>query len=370
MPDNNAIDALEQEIKEAFNNEKFDRVKVLATKLKALDPGSHFADRMLEKIQISLPLKTSLKNKPGLFSRLFQKKEKSAPIRSPLKTPPHPLINPFSQVKIIPSQESENNFTRMFGKKDARPQNNPKKSIIESIVSRSELTEKSNEKLKEVEKKKDLICAGLLKFSRALLQFSIAFIVLSSVFFYAQNIDSENRIFNVLHLGDNYAIRMHNTAIDIKKQKADEIEINKELDLYDQGYTNRHEKIVEDIVKSRINWPDILNKINEITDSVYERNALSQYVQYDSFSFDIEKGVVRVSGKLSDPLGKNLTKLAEIEEAFRFFPGRKGDPDQPIAPYFYDVKELSSLRKSFDRRSGKYESTFNLSFSLNSVPEK
>jgi len=266
---------------------------------------------------------------------------------------------------VNPMNESYGNaFTRLFGKKETIDKKNSKKSIIDTIVSKTSIPEKESVKKSETKEKKDDLGRGMLHLSKAFLRFSLAFMVFSAVFFYAQNIDINNRILGTFGIEKNNAIQLHNAYESLQEQKTLAEEINQEISRYEDGYNNEYEATVKNIVENRVNWADILERINKITDSVYEHNALSQYVQYNNFSLDTEKGVVRVNGTLSDPLGKNLTKLAELEEAFRYFPGNKNDPDNKTKPYFYEINEFTSLQKTFNKVTGKFNSNFQLSFSL------
>jgi nitrogen regulatory protein P-II 2 len=125
------------------------------------------------------------------------------------------------------------------------------------------------------------------------------------------------------------------------------------------------ERTVETIIDERINWPDIFAKINEVTNSVYELNDFFKYVEYNNYSFDAEQGSIRVTGTLSDPLGRNLTKLVELEEAFKFYPKDKNNPEDTTQPYFTEFREFTSFSKSLDPRTGRFTSNFQMSFSLN-----
>ena len=137
-----------------------------------------------------------------------------------------------------------------------------------------------------------------------------------------------------------------------------------ENSLYENGYTNEYEAVIQEIIDGRINWPDIMDKINNIADSIYERNNVFQYIVFNSFSFDAKAGTVNVNGTLSDPLGKNLTKLAELEEAFKYFPGSKENQDADVKPYFYNVKDLNAFSKSYNSKTGRFSSGFQFSFSI------
>jgi hypothetical protein len=262
----------------------------------------------------------------------------------------------------MPIEESDkgNIFTRMFGKKEELEK--PSGSIIDTIVAKTaEKKAEEREKKPKKEKEEGLALVGL---SRLFLQFSLAFIIISAGFFYIQNIDINNTVLGFFGVQENYASRLHSAGEILAEKEDEEQSLTREINRYKAGYDNKYETIIEGIIDKRLNWPDILVKINEIANAVYERNEISQYIIFDNFSFNAEKGQVRVSGYLSDPLGKNLTKLAELEETFRYFPKDSDNPDDPTKPYFYDVQEFSSLSKSYDRNTGKYKSNFSISFSL------
>ena len=252
-----------------------------------------------------------------------------------------------------------NIFTRMFKKKTELEK--PEKSIIDTIVAKT--SEKKAEVTEKPKKPKEE-GAAFAAFGRVILQFSVAFIVISAGFFYTQNIDSNNTVLGLFGIEENYASRLHAANETLEQKEEEERELNREINRYQKGYDNKYEVIINQIVEKRLNWPDVLSKINEVADFIYERNSISQYIKFNSFSFDAEKGLVRVSGSLSDPLGKNLTKMAELEEAFKYYPQDKNNPDDKTKPYFYDFQEFKSLSKSYDKRTGKYTSNFQLSFAL------
>lgn len=284
-----------------------------------------------------------------------------------VKAVPAPAIvaTPVIPAKpAVPAKDTGGNiFTKMFGKKEAAVEEKKKPSIIDTIVSKTDVKKAEPKK----EKPKELTGLPMLRFAAGFLQFTAAFILVTAGFFYAYNIDTQNRVLKWVGVEANYASRLHGASEQLEAKKEGKKTLKKEINQYESGYNNRYEDVIGKIVEKRLNWPDILKKINEVTDSVYERNELSQYVKYDSFSFDAEKGQVRVSGSLSDPLGKNLTKLAELEQAFRNYPRDPQDPDDKTTPYFENVNEFNSLQKSFDQRTKKYKSNFQLSFSLTSV---
>ena len=323
------------------------------------------------------------KENRGLFWKLFSHKPKteSKKVEKPAQEVKVESVASKPEVKELhivppkaentkkddPNKADGNLFTSMFGKKEAVSEvAQNKKSIIDTIVA------KSNDK-KEV--KKELVAAGgaesdpseaiaLLKFSSLLFQFSIVFVGMSAVFFYTQNMDEDNRFLPLVGIEENYAGRLHSASTKLDEQDSFIIKSNAKIEMYQSGYDDKLAKTVVTIIDERVNWPDILLKINEITDSVYEHNAISQYVKYDSFSFDAEKGLVSVRGNLSDPLGKNLTKLAELEEAFNYYPKDKNNPEDKTKPYFYNLAEFSTLSKSYNKKTGKYTSSFRLSFTL------
>lgn len=421
------INILQDQIKSAFEEGRFDEMGKTANQLFEIDPKNSFANKYLQKAvkakeeaekmkaketvkESGLKEVISAKEKPvsdknepepekkeGIFSKIFKKSEKnkeeagedqavkqdvahkaeitaSIPAVSvpAVKTEEAPKLKlETSAVSEVESAKAEtpdtaesdsgNVFTRMFGKKEEDEK--PSQSIIDTIVAKT-AERKFGEKEKKPKKEKEDGVA-LAKFSRLLLQFSLAFIVISAGFFYVQNIDINNTVLGFLGVEDNYASSLHKAADTLVEKENEEQALNKEIDKYKAGYDNKHEKVIEGIIEKRLNWPDVLAKINEVANSIYERNEISQYITFNSFSFDASKGQIRVSGSLSDPLGKNLTKLVEIEEAFRNFPKDPNDPEDKTKPYFYDFQEFSSLSKSYDSNTGKYKSSLSLSFSLN-----
>ncbi len=281
------------------------------------------------------------------------------PVETPKLKVETPTKEPAKESAPTPIESDKGNiFTRMFGKKEELEK--PSGSIIDTIVAKTD-EKKAEKKMPKKEKEEGL---ALVNLSRLLVQFSLAFIIISAGFFYVQNIDANNTVLGFFGIQENYASRLHSANETLVEKEDEERSLTREINRYKAGYDNKYETIIEGIIDKRLNWPDILVKINEIANAVYERNEISQYIIFDNFSFDAEKGQVRVSGSLSDPLGKNLTKLAELEETFRYFPKDPDNPDDTTKPYFYDVQEFGSLSKSYDRNTGKYKSNFSISFSL------
>ncbi|MFH0820984.1 MAG: hypothetical protein V1908_04370 [Candidatus Peregrinibacteria bacterium] len=323
------------------------------------------AAKVDEKPVAPKPVLASAISIPAVTSAMTPK---LAPVpASPL---PMAVVKPVSAVAptpkstVISKEPNGNVFTKLFGKKEViQPSQN--KSIIETIVSKTAKPVNPS----KAEQPQGETGMRLLNFANAFFQFAVAFMVITAGFFYAQNLDQENRIFSLVGK-TNYASRLHQAATTIDEKKSEEEALNQEVKKYEKGYNNRYEELIKKVVEKRLNWPDILEKITEITDTVYERNELSQYIQYQSFSFDAEKGLVRVSGTLSDPLGKNLTKLEELQQAFRTYPRDPDNSNDTTPTYFYDVQELTSLRKAFDKRTGRYTSSFQLSFALQPAAPK
>jgi len=156
------------------------------------------------------------------------------------------------------------------------------------------------------------------------------------------------------------ASRLHAAAQTLEGLEKDEGKIEKEIKEYQEGYQDKNKEVVQNIVENRLDWPDLIQKLNEVTESVYEKNPLSQYVQYNNYAYDVERGELRVSATLSDPLGKNLTKLAELEEAFRYYPKDKNNPNDEREPYFYGLKDFTSFSKTYSKTTGRYVSNFSL----------
>jgi hypothetical protein len=312
-------------------------------------------------------------DKGNIFGKIFSKKDEPA---KPAIVTPKEVIAPVAMVAAAPAaaqktpetpkpavtapkEEKGNIFTRMFEKKEEFEK--PKKSIIDTIVAKTEEVKTKAEKKPKVEKEEGAV---FISFCKALVQFSVAFIVISTAFFYVQNIDKNNTVLGLFGIEENYASRLHAASLKLEGKKTEESGLNKEIENYKAGYDNKYETIINGIIAKRVAWPDIMAKINEVADYVYARNAISQYIKFDNFSLDTKTGQVRVSGTLSDPLGKNLTKLVELQDAFKYYPKDKDSADDTTKPYFYNLQEFNSLSKSYDSKTGKYTSTFQLSFSL------
>ena len=295
----------------------------------------------------------------------------AAPMVAAPKAPAVPAPAPKAEItaKPAPAKEEKGNlFTKMFGKKEEEIQ---KKSIIDTIVAKTDKKEISKPqtasgeipKMEKPAEEKEM--AGLLTFSKVFLNFAGIFIVLSAAFLYVEWLDKDNTILSLAGISENTGERLHAAATTLEKKEQEEKDLNKDIKLYEEGYDDKAVETINKIIEERIDWPDIFAKINEVTDSVYEHNNFFKYIEYNNYSFDAKDNSIRVSGTLSDPLGRNLTKLVELEEAFKYYPKDKNDPEDTTKPYFTGFKEFTSFSKTLDRDTGRYHSSFQLSFALN-----
>lgn len=277
------------------------------------------------------------------------------------KPAPAPAKPATPAAKPAAEGEKGNIFTSLFGKKESAAADEKKgKSIIDTIVEKSDKVPD----LKKVPKKKvESTGEGFLKFSGAFLQFSIVFILISAGFFYVQNIDEENRVLALAGIEQNNASQLRSAANTLEKKRDEKNGLNKEIKRFQEGYVDDNIETIQTIIDARMDWPDIIAKLNEVTESVYEKNALLQYIQYSNYSYDVETGQLSTSATLSDPQGRNLTKLAEIEIAFRNYPRDPDNPDDDRKPYFYGFQEMNSFAKSFNKSTGRYLSTFSVNIS-------
>jgi hypothetical protein len=384
------INILQDEIKLAFKENRFDDLGKTANKLFEIDPQNKFAKKYLDK-SVKLKAKAKAEVKPEIkpvpvapivkapevkpVAPLITPKPVAPAVKAPVipvtpVTPitPKPAAVPVAPAKPkeaavqakAPAEEKGNIFTKMFGKKVETEK--PEKSIIDTIVAKT-AERKPKEKVKKPKESQEEGLA-FFKFSRMFLRFAIVFILISAVFFYAENIDENNLVFGLAGIEENYAGRLHMASQTLEEKNDEERELNRNISKYKEGYDNKYELIIQGIIDKRMNWSDMVAKVNEVANAVYERNEISQYIKFDSYSFDVDTGQIRVSGSLSDPLGKNLTKLVELEEAFKYYPKDPNNPDDTTEPYFYDFQEFNSLSKSYNKKTGEYTSSFSLSFSL------
>ncbi len=272
------------------------------------------------------------------------------PIESQLKVEQETVAKPESKI-----QGKGNIFTSLFGKEEVEK---PTASVLETIVAKT-APEKAEPKKEKVPMERT--GESFLGFSSAFLRLAIVFIAVSAAFLYVENIDANNTVLGIGFINkENNAIQLHNASKTIEEESAKVKRLNQEIAKYQGGYQDDHQEAIKKIVSGRMDWPSILKKLNEVTESVYEKNAISQYVQYNNYTYNSETSQLTVTGTLSDPLGKNLTKLAELEQAFKNYPKDPKNPDDDRKPYFYGLQEFNSFAKSFNNSTGRFQSTFNL----------
>lgn len=258
--------------------------------------------------------------------------------------------------KAIPQAATGNIFTSLFGKNEVASTLKKPVSIIDTIVAKSE---QAKEEKKQEKEKVESTGEGLVKFSNLFLKFALAFIAVSYAFFYAQLIDTQNRVFSLLDQ-ENYAIQLHNVSRELEGKSQEEKRLGIEIKRYEEGYQDTSKDVITRIVDNRMDWPDLLRKLNEVTESVYEKNTLLQYVTYNNYNYDVDTGKLSLSATLSDPKGRNLTKLAELEVAFQSFPRDPDNEADERKPYFYGLQEFNSYAKTFSSQTGRYISNFSL----------
>lgn len=221
---------------------------------------------------------------------------------------------------------------------------------------------------KEVEPEKPVKShdgAKLLTFSKMFLNFTAIFILLSATFLYVEWMDKQNAVLGLVGIQENTGGKLYQAAAEMDVLKKQEDSLNKDIELYKGGYSDKDFATVQKIIDNRINWPDIFSKITEVTNSVYELNDFFKYIEYNNYAFDDTTNSIRVTGTLSDPLGRNLTKLVELEQAFQNYPRDKNNPDDKTKPYFKGFLEMNSFSKKLDTTTNRFTSSFQLSFQLN-----
>jgi len=367
----------------------FKKIKQLAQELKVFDPSNKAADKWLKKAERKLLGK-------GLLASIFSKKpvhqkpvEKLGNPLPDLNLRPTKTVSALSALPTVGSTqtvskpsikapdistdlqvpkvttefiESEapvkkklgNTFTRIFGG-DVPGSKSGAGSIIDQIV------EKTDQKKPKKAQKTPF---NWLKFAQGMMNFVLVFVLFTAGFLYL-SLDTNNTVLGLFGIDHNTGSNLHAAAQVLSDKEMEVKTLNQEIAVYKTGYNDADIELVQSIIDQRIDWPDTFSKINEVTNFVYDLNDFFNYVEYNNYSLDTDSMTVRLSGTLTDPLGRNLTKLVELEEAFKYYPRDKANPDDPTKPYFYDLKEMTSFSKSLDEETGRFISSFQLSFALN-----
>ena len=367
----------------------YDKIKSLATELEGFDPGNKSAKKWLKKAENKLS--------GGFWKRLFSKTKKVEEMnkesvktveeagRTQEKNQSLELLasTAKSSTQEISSKESPDisstlsepelsmemaSVSSMFipEKQASIPEVSSKEAEIktpESALIEKKETEVKHAPIKAKPEKphKEF---NLLGFSKLFANFTVAFIVLTAGFLYVEFIDQNNTVLGLVGV-ENTGSKLHSSADELSQKEREVATLKKEIEKLETGYQNPDLKTIDDIRAKRINWPDVLFKIDEVTNSVYELNDFFKYIEYIDYAFDADRQTIRISGKLSDPQGNNLTKLVELENAFKYYPKDQQNPDDPTQPFFKGFKELTTLNKTLDQETGRYVSNFQLSFDLN-----
>lgn len=363
------VSALEEKMNDAFKGGNMAEVEATMGQIRVLDPENKKAKKMEEEMSSAKDAGSKeSKEKEGLFSKMFKKKGEpvgAVPAAAMHGAAPEKEANTDLKLEAnaAPAKSSEqakkgNMFTNLFGKKEDLEK--PQDSIIDKIVEEKDKP-KAKPAAKKEEKKEQGTGEGFRKFGKAFLQFSVVFIAISALFFYADNIDIENRVFSKVGIQENKASRLHAANLELEEKKAEEEALNQEIEFFQGGYQDANLDIVNNIVDNRLSWQVLIDRINEVTETVYETNELSQYVTYESYSYEVDSGKLSLRGALTDPLDKNLTKLAELEEAFRFYPRDPSDPNDETRAYFFGLKDFNTFAKTLDDDTGRFNSNLALS---------
>ena len=384
----------EMMLKKLYKEGEIDKLIALAKELKQFDPKNKASDKWAakgEKVQLKAKAIEEKKQKKeaakaesgkktgSIFEMAIKKdvtEKKEAPVEAPAPSVAAPAASVPAPAPVVPAiklpQKSEaekkpqgNIFTKMFQQGEEKQ---TEKSIIDTIVAKTDekKPEKApNPKAVKIQKPKEENAMALLTFSKVFMNFTAIFIVLSAAFLYVEFLDDNNTMLNLVGIEENTGSRLRAAAEENQADKRKEAILGNDIETYKGGYEDKAINTVKSIISERLNWPDIFAKINEVTTSVYELNDFFKYIEYNNYSFDADNKTVRVSGTLSDPSGRNLTKLVELEEAFKYYPKDKDNPDDPTKPYFSGFREFNSFSKTLDQATGRYVSSFQLSFSLN-----
>lgn len=258
--------------------------------------------------------------------------------------------------KSLNAKEAVSRWFSM-GKEKKNPVNSKENLKSTEESSSSPIKNKKENSTKEKEAHDPL---NWVMISKALFRFTILFILLTSFFFYVVSIDKKNKILGLFEQ-ENYAIQLEKLQNRLTEKKSEKIRLSEQIKNFEKGYQNPKVAIIDQMVDSRLNWTDLIEKVNEVTQSVYERNFLTQYVQYTNYTFDAERNELSLSGVLSDPLGKNLTKLAELELAFENYPKLPKEADSEVKPYFYEVRGFEAFSKNLNASTGRFDSSFSVS---------
>lgn len=370
-------------LNELYKKQDLDKLFALTKELKDFDQGGKTADAWFLKIEkLSKKLNKKLEGleafipeKKSFFSSLFSKSKssKNDEVEKLADTPGQvdeskglTLTNDPTKIK---TSKTGNTFTKMFAA------NEPVKSstsVIDQIVAKTDKKEVEAKKEEKplpvgVSKKKKKL--DLFSISKLCMNFTILFIALSGAYLYVEFVDVNNTFLSVVGFDETTGSRLHNASESVGEKTREEARLKAEVQRYEAGYDDGALNTVGSIIDNRVNWPDVFSKINEVTNSVYELNDFFRYIEYNNYTFNAANGTIGVSGTLSDPLGQNLTRLVELEEAFLYYPRDPNNPEDTTEPYFTGFREFLNFSKELDETTGRYNSSFQLSFNLNSIAE-
>jgi len=285
------IKSLEGDLRTAFSQKRYADVKLLADRMRSLDAENRIAVKLLEKIK-----KLEAKELKKLNAEKISKLEKD--IKTALKNTQldqirsianeitildkenglvKKILSKLAKIELKKHNEQQeksvkgNVFTNLFvGKQEVKEPKKFEGNIVETIVAKKEESkteEVKKNKIKKAEKnqedrEKERTGLTFLHLSRAAFHFTFLLLVVSAGFFYIQNVDINNRVLSLIGEKQNVASQLYSSAGELESRKTQERKLNKEIREYRIGYNNQFEETIKKVVKNRIDWNDIIQKIN------------------------------------------------------------------------------------------------------------
>lgn len=249
-----------------------------------------------------------------------------------------------------PKEEQKNSLvSAVLAEMEKEEEEKPKEAVLS-------LSEKLKKRDDEVMLQKQKVNSRLLATARFLFLFSFA--VPLSAFVIFQTILVENSGLSHALSAQNYGTEL-TTLKDINQKKTAQITTLKKEIIKTQKDIDgiRNEKILTEITDNRIDFLEIMLRINSITlqslELTPEVNRVINMLVFNSYSASIDKdgnASINISGTVRDPKRMSFTKLTTLMETIN------KDP-------FFSGANIRSFSKSDDNEGGAKSSfTFNISY--------
>ncbi len=195
----------------------------------------------------------------------------------------------------------------------------------------------------------------LLRFSKVL-TLGILVIPLFSFLFSAMFL-STSGFFSTLVEDKNYALNFRKKTEELHTLKLFVSSQEKKIaDLEGKIAEIKENKVLAEIADNRIHWREVFETINRITDTAFEGNKISKYVNYSNYSGNSKNETIQVDGNVRSLVGASWQDLIKLRNVLS-----SHDSFEPEEIYFRQFVKHKAQNSS-QIATSEYVTPFSLSF--------